>query len=175
TYKYLNAGPGAPAFVYVARADQQRLRQPLWGWFGQRDQFAMDLQYEPVPGIRSWLAGTPNIIGTALVDEGVAVIARAGIGAIRAKSELLVSFAGELAWDVLVPQGWTVVTPSESARRGGHLAIARRDADAVCAALIARGLVIPDFRAPDVLRLGFSPLVTRYVDVYDAISSVATL
>ncbi|MEY2397632.1 MAG: kynureninase [Actinomycetota bacterium] len=175
TYKYLNAGPGAPAFVYVARADQQRLRQPLWGWFGQRDQFAMGLQYEPVPGIRSWLAGTPNIIGTALVDEGVAVIARAGIGAIREKSERLVAFATELARDVLVPRGWTVVTPGDAAGRGGHLAIARRDADAVCAALIARGLVIPDFRAPDVLRLGFSPLVTCYVDVYDAISSVATL
>ena len=175
TYKYLNSGPGAPAFVYVARAHQSRFRQPLWGWFGQRDQFAMGLQYEPVDGVRSWLAGTPNIIGTALVDEGVAVIARAGIDAIRSKSEQLVAFAANLARDVLVPQGWSVVTPDDPARRGGHLAIARADAAAVCAELIARDLVIPDFRAPDVLRLGFSPLMTRFVGVYDAITSVATI
>src|SRR5205085_10647742 len=100
---------------------------------------------------------------------------RAGIDAIRSKSEQLVAFAANLARDVLVPQGWSVVTPDDPARRGGHLAIARADAAAVCAELIARDLVIPDFRAPDVLRLGFSPLMTRFVGVYDAITSVATI
>ncbi len=175
TYKYLNGGPGAPAFVYVARDHQARLQQPLWGWFGQRDQFEMAAQYDPADGIRAWMAGTPNILGTALVDEAVTVIARAGLPAIRAKSEQLVALAADLADELLAPRGWSVVTPREPARRGGHLAVARPDARAVCAALIDQDLVIPDFRAPDVLRLGFSPLTTRFVDVYDAVAAVATI
>jgi kynureninase len=131
--------------------------------------------YAPASDIRSWMAGTPNILGTALVDEGVALVEGAGIVAIRAKSESLVGFAIELADELLAPQGWTLVTPREPARRGGHVAVARADAHAVCGALIERQLAVPDFRAPDVLRLGFSPLMTRFVDVYDAIAAVATL
>lgn len=175
TYKYLNGGPGAPAFLYVARDHQTRLQQPLWGWFGQRDQFEMGAQYEPAAGIRSWMAGTPNIIGTVLVDEGIGIVARAGIAAIRAKSEQLVALAIDLADELLAPRGWTVVTPRNPASRGGHLAIARADARNVCATLIDKALVIPDFRTPDVLRLGFSPLMTRFVDVYDAVAAVATI
>jgi len=175
TYKYLNAGPGAPAFVYVARAHQDRLSQPLWGWFGQRDQFEMGPHYEPAEGVRAWLAGTPNIIGTALVDEAAAMIEKAGVTAIRAKSQHLVAYAIELADELLVSRGWSVITPREPQRRGGHLALARSDAQEVCATLIDQALVIPDFRAPDVLRLGFSPLVTRFVDVYDAIGAVASV
>ena len=173
TYKYLNGGPGAPAYVYVARDAQPHLRQPLWGWFGQRDQFEMGETYAPAEGIRSWLVGTPNILGTAAVDEGVAMIADAGIDAIRAKSERLVALAVELADSHLVPLGWSIVTPRAPERRGGHLAIAHPDARAVCAALIEADQVVPDFRAPDVLRLGFSPLHARFVDVYDAVTRVA--
>lgn len=175
TYKYLNSGPGAPAFVYVASAYQERFRQPLWGWFGQRDQFAMGPNYQPADGIRSWLVGTPNIIGSEIVDENVALIADVGIDAIRTKSEALVAFAQSVAEELLVPLGWTIATPSTPYRRGGHLAIARHDAETVCAELIARELVVPDFRAPDVLRLGFSPLPSRFVDVYDAIVSISAL
>lgn len=175
TYKYLNAGPGAPAFVYVARAHQARFRQPLWGWFGQRDQFAMGPNYTPADGMRSWLVGTPNIIGIEIVDESVALIADVGIGAIRAKSEALVAFAQSASEEMLTPLGWAITTPTAPYRRGGHLAIARHDAESVCVELIARELVVPDFRAPDVLRLGFSPLPSRFVDVYDAIAAISAL
>ena len=173
TYKYLNAGPGAPAFVYVSHDAQTTLRQPVWGWFGQRDQFEMGPTYEPADGIRSWLAGTPNLAGTVAVDEGVAMVEAAGIDAIRRKSEQLVALAGELANEHLLPLGWTVVTPREPSRRGGHLAIAHPDARAICAELVASEQVIPDFRAPDLLRLGLSPLHARFVDVYDAVTRVA--
>lgn len=175
TYKYLNSGPGAPAFVYVAASEQHRLRQPLWGWFGQRDQFSMGPDYEPADGIRSWLVGTPNIISTAIVDENVRFVADVGIDEIRRKSEALVAFGCEVAATALAPLGWVVVTPEDPVRRGGHIAIARHDAESVCAELIARDQVIPDFRAPDVLRLGFSPLMTRFVDVFDAIAAVRDL
>lgn len=175
TYKYLNSGPGAPAFVYVARAHQGRFRQPLWGWFGQRDQFAMGPHYNPADGMRSWLVGTPNIIGIEIVDENVRFIADVGIEAIRAKSEALVAFAQSASEEMLTSLGWTIVTPPTPYRRGGHLAIARHDAEAVCAELIARELVLPDFRAPDVLRLGFSPLPTQFVDVYDAVVAISSL
>lgn len=175
TYKYLNSGPGAPAYVYVARDAQPRLRQPLWGWFGQRDQFEMTELYEPAEGIRSWLVGTPNILATSIVDENVKVVAEAGIEAIRAKSEKLVALAEELADSLLVPQGWRVVTPREPHRRGGHLSVARDDAREICASLIARDLVVPDFRAPDVVRLGFSPLPTSFGDVDEAIRRISSL
>lgn len=175
TYKYLNSGPGAPAFVYVARDAQASVRQPLWGWFGQRDQFEMGERYDPADGVRAWLIGTPNILGTALVDAGVALVAEAGIEAIRAKSERLVALAETLADEWLVPQGWRVVTPRDPQRRGGHLAVARDDAREVCAALIARDLVVPDFRAPDVLRLGFSPLPTSFADVAEALRRIRDL
>jgi kynureninase len=173
TDKYLNSGPGAPGYVFVAHHVQPELRQPLWGWFGQRDQFAMGERYEPADGIRSWLVGTPNILATAIVDENVAVIAEAGIDAIRAKSERLVALAEHLAEASLVPQGWRIVTPRDSMRRGGHLSIARSDANDVCASLIAADRVVADFRAPDVLRLGFSPLPTSFADVAEAIRRVS--
>jgi kynureninase len=173
TYKYLNSGPGAPGYVFVAHHVQPELRQPLWGWFGQRDQFAMGERYEPADGIRSWLVGTPNILATAIVDENVAVIAEAGIDAIRAKSERLVALAEHLAEASLVPQGWRIVTPRDSMRRGGHLSVARSDAKDVCASLIAADRVVADFRAPDVLRLGFSPLPTSFADVAEAIRRVS--
>jgi kynureninase len=173
TYKYLNAGPGAPAFVYVGRDAQERVHNPMWGWFGQHDQFLMGPEYAPAAGMRSWLVGTPNVLGTAAVDEGVALIAAAGMEAIRAKSEALTALAVELADAHLVPLGWSLVTPRDPARRGGHVGFSHPMAKRVCDELNARHLVIADFREPDVLRLGFSPLHSRYVDVYDAIAATA--
>ena len=172
TYKYLNGGPGAPAFMYVRHELQRELRQPIWGWLGRRDPFEMAQGYEVMPGMQGFLSGTPPILGLVAVDEGVRLIAEVGIDAIRAKAIDLTEFAVGLADARLAGVG--VASPREPARRGAHVALAHRDAKALCARLIERG-VIPDFRRPDVIRFGFSPLTTRFVDVWDGVEALREL
>jgi kynureninase len=164
TYKYLNGGPGAPAYLYIRSDLQATLRNPIQGWFGQADQFEMGQGFRPAAGIAGWLTGTPGILGLAAAEEGIRVSAEAGIDAIRAKGIALTEYAIALhdAW--LGPLGFTLGSPREAARRGAHVAVRRHDARALTRALIAAG-VLPDFRAPDSIRLGLSPLTTRFVDV----------
>jgi kynureninase len=171
TYKYLNAGPGAPAFLYVRRSLQAELRNPVQGWFAQRDQFAMDQGFTPVDGIGAWLVGTPGIVALAAVAEGAAVVADAGIERIRAKSAALTAFAVELhdAW--LEPLGFSLGSPRDPDRRGSHVAVRHPDARRLCRGLIDRQ-VIPDFRAPDSIRLGLSPLTTSFGDVRAGIAAL---
>jgi kynureninase len=175
TYKYLNAGPGAPAFLYVARELQPRLRSPIWGWFGQRDQFAMERDYDPVEGIGRFLAGTPPVLDLAAVEEGVKVTAEAGVDGLREKSLALCELIIELhdAW--LAPLGFELGSPRDGARRGSHVSVRHPEAWPICRALIERADVIPDFRGPDSIRLGVAPLYTRFVDVYDAIDRLRGL
>lgn len=174
TYKYLNGGPGAPAFLYIRRALQGEMRNPIQGWMGQRDQFAMGQGYDPQPDIRAWLTGTPTILALAAVDEGVALVVEAGLDRIRAKSVALTEYAIELhdAW--LAPLGFTVGSPRDAAGRGAHVSVRRADAERLCAALMAAG-VGTDFRAPDSIRLGLSPLTTRFRDVWTAVSRLREL
>jgi kynureninase len=174
TYKYLNGGPGAPAFLYVRTALQGELRNPIQGWFGRRDQFAMGQGYEPMPGVGSWLTGTPAILGLAAAEEGVRVVAEAGITAIRAKAVKLTEYAIALhdAW--LAPLGFDLGTPRDPARRGAHVAVRRADAKRLCQELIRAG-VITDFREPDSIRLGLSPLTTSFADVRTAIERLRDL
>ena len=173
TYKYLNAGPGAPAFVYVAEHLHEQLRSPIWGWFGQADQFAMERPYDPHPSIRRFLAGTPPIMGVVSVEEGARLVAEAGVAAIREKSvaqtELLIALA-----DAWLP-GFEVASPRDAARRGSHVALRHPDAARIERALIERAQVVPDFRGPDLLRLGVAPLYTRFVDVWDAMDRLRRL
>jgi kynureninase len=175
TYKYLNAGPGAPAFLYVAGELQPRLRSPIWGWFGQRDQFEMDRPYDPVDGIGRFLAGTPPILELAAVEEGVRLTAEAGIQALREKSlaqcELIVALHD--AW--LAPLGFELGSPRDPARRGSHVSLRHPEAWPICRALIERADVVPDFRGPDSIRLGVAPLYTRFVDVWDALDRLRGL
>jgi kynureninase len=175
TYKYLNAGPGAPAFLYVRREHVKGLRQPIWGWFGQRDQFAMAQGYDPAPDVSRFLVGTPHVLGAALVEEGAALLAEAGIGRLRAKgialTELLIALYD--AW--LAPLGLTLASPRDPEARGSHVAIGHPDAFRICRALIERAGVIPDFRAPDRIRLGPAPIVTRFTDVWDAMDRLRTV
>jgi kynureninase len=168
TYKYLNAGPGAPAFLYVRHDLQEGLRQPVWGWFGQRDQFEMGQGYEPAPGIGRFLTGTPDVIGTVAVQEGARLIAEAGIGRLRAKAVALTGMLIDLADAWLAPHGIAVGSPRPAARRGAHVTLAHPDAWRISQALIRRG-VIGDYRTPDRLRLGPAPLYTRFADVWDAL------
>lgn len=171
TYKYLNGGPGAPAYMYVSRELQSELRQPIWGWLGRRDPFEMAPGYEAAEGMRGFLSGTPPVLALSAVDEGVRVVAEAGIDAIRAKGSALTELAIALSDNRLAPLGVTVASPRDPARRGAHVALAHPHARSLCARLIEAG-VIPDFRRPDVIRFGFSPLTTRFVDVWDGVDAL---
>ena len=169
TYKYLNAGPGAPAYLYVASELLPRLRSPIWGWFGQRDQFAMERPYDPMDGIGRFLAGTPPVLDLAAVEEGVRLTADAGVDRLRDKSgslcELIVALHD--AW--LAPLGFELGSPRDPVRRGSHVSLRHPEAWPICRALIELAAVVPDFRGPDSIRLGVAPLYTRFVDAWDAI------
>ena len=164
TYKYLSAGPGAPAFLYVRRELQTVLRNPIQGWFAQRDQFAMGPRFDPDRGIRAWLAGTPGILAVAAVEEGVRLTAEAGMAQIRQKSTDLTEFGVELFDEQLAPLGCFLGSPRDPARRGSHIAIRHPRAKELTGQLIARG-VITDFREPDSIRFGMPPLTTSFSDV----------
>jgi kynureninase len=175
TYKYLNAGPGAPAFLYVREELQGRLRTPIQGWFGQREQFEMDRSYDPEPGMRGFLAGTPPILALAAVEEGARLIGEAGMGALSEKTRGLTQLVVELHDDRLAALGFELASPRDSAVRGGHVSLAHPEAWPICRALIERAHVVPDFRGPDSIRLGLPPLYTRFVDVYDAVERMRGL
>jgi kynureninase len=164
SYKYLNGGPGAPAFAYVAERWHGRLRQPVQGWFGAADPFAMGPGYEPAPGIRQIVSGTPPILALQPIHEMVALIEEAGIDRIRAKSLQLTDFVIDYADALLAPLGVRVATPRDPERRGSHVTIEHPDFRATTARLWERG-VIPDFRSPQGIRIGLSPLSTTFAEV----------
>lgn len=174
SYKYLNAGPGAPAFLYVREDLIERLRSPIQGWFGQSDQFAMERPYDPAPGIERFMAGTPPIAGLIAVREGAALVAEAGVAELAAQAAALTDRLIALADERLAPLGFTVGSPREAARRGAHVALRHPDAWRITRALAAAG-VVGDFRPPDILRLGVSPLYTRAEDVDDALERLRAL
>jgi kynureninase len=175
SYKYLNGGPGAPAWRYVRSGLQASMRQPIWGWWGQRDQFAMGATYDPVPGIARFTAGTPAMLGTVAVGCGITPLLSAGLPALWAKTRRLVALLARRAEELLLPLGATVASPPDPGRRGGHLAVSHPDAYNAARLLIDRGLVVPDFRPPDVLRLAPVALYTRFVDVWDAVERTAAV
>jgi kynureninase len=175
TYKYLNAGPGAPAFLYAREELQSALRTPIQGWFGQREQFQMERNYDPEPGIRGFLAGTPPILLLAAVEEGARLVGEAGIAALRDKAIALTELIVELHDAHLAPLGFEFASPRDPARRGAHVSLAHAEAWSICRALIERARVIPDFRGPDSIRLGVPPLYTRFTDVYDALERLRAL
>lgn len=174
TYKFLNGGPGAPAYLYVRRELQDELNPPIQGWFAQREQFDMGSNFERRPGIGGWLVGTPPIISLTAAQAGIEVIAEAGIDAIRAKSVALSEFAIALSDAWLAPVGCSVGSPRDSTRRGSHIAIRHPDARRLTRALIDRD-VIPDYRAPDSIRIGLSPLTTSFANVHAGLSALRDL
>jgi kynureninase len=175
TYKYLCAGPGAPAFVYVRREHHHALRQPIWGWFAQSDQFAMGPEFDPVDGIGSWLTGSPDVLGISAVEEGVTLLAAAGIERLRLKGMALTKLMVELADAWLEPLGFELASPRTPAARGSHVALAHRDAGSIARALRDLVGVVPDFRAPDRLRFGPAPIASRFVDVWEAMDRIRSL
>ncbi|WP_232678076.1 aminotransferase class V-fold PLP-dependent enzyme [Nocardioides sp. R-C-SC26] len=169
TYKYLNGGPGAPAFAYVAARLVDELRQPIRGWMGVRDPFAMGPDYEPAPGIRRLLSGTPPVIGMLAVQDMLDVIGEVGIDAVRAKSVALTSAA--VAWAAERLPEVRLASPSDPARRGGHLTWTHPAMREVTAALWRRD-VLPDYRDPGGLRLGLSPLSTSFAETSAGLDAV---
>jgi kynureninase len=175
TYKHLNGGPGSPSFLHVREDLQPGLRTPVQGWFGQTDQFEMERDFDPLPGVQGFVTGTPNIPALVAIEEGARLTDEAGIDRLRAKAERLTAYLVDLHDDWLQPLGFELGSPRDAARRGGHVSLRHPEAWPICRALIDVEKVIPDFRGPDSLRLGLPPLYTRFVDVYDALDRVRRL
>lgn len=169
TYKYLNGGPGSPAFAWVATRHHAHFRQPLSGWWGHAAPFAMQPHFEPTSGIRQALCGTQPVVSLALVECGLDIFGKTTIGAIRAKSLALTDLFIDLIETQCSAHPLTLVTPREHAKRGSQVSIAHPHGYAIMQALIARG-VIGDYREPHIMRFGFTPLYTRFVDVWDAVA-----
>ena len=167
TYKYLNGGPGAPAFLYVRRDLQDKALSPIWGWFGQKAPFAFDLEYKPSPDIKRFLVGTPPILSLSAMEAAVDVVLEAGIDRIRRKSVDLTSYLIYLFDTFLAPLEFTLGSPREADRRGSHVSIRHPEGYRINRALIEEMNVLPDFREPDNIRLGLAPLYTSFADVWE--------
>ncbi len=174
TYKYLNGGPGAPAFLYVATRHHERLQQPIWGWLGRADPFEMAQGYVPGAGISNMLSGTPPVLGLTATSVGIELTIEAGISAIRTKAATITDYAIELIDEQLAPLGCTVGSPRDPRERGSHVALVHPEARTLSQRLRKKGVVV-DFRTPDVIRLGLSPLTTEYTEVYDGLDRIKQL
>ena len=172
-YKYLNGGPGAPAFLYVAKHLQNELRSPISGWMGHADPFAFAGRFKPVHGIRRFLTGTPSILGLAALDCGLDTFAEVELKAIEAKAEALTQAFIEAVED-RCGEGVTLASPRDPTERGSHVCFAHPQGYAVMQALIARG-VIGDFRPPDLMRFGFAPLYNSFEDAWGAADTLGQI
>ncbi len=174
TYKYLNGGPGAPAFLYVAEHLHERLVSPLRGWMGHADPFAFTDGYVPAPGIARFLAGTPPMLSMAALESGVDAFAGVDMDALWAKSIALFDLFADLVEERCFGHGLACITPSGPELRGSHISYRHPHAFELCQALIAGG-VIGDFRAPDTIRFGLTPLYLGFVDVWRAVEAMADI
>ena len=172
TYKYLNGGPGSPAFLYVRRALQGSLTNPIVGWWGHADPFAFDLDFRPADGIRRFHTGTMPVLSLATIDAGLADVTAAGIDRLRAKSVSLTEFFIDQWEEHLEELGFVLASPRDPAIRGSHVSLSHPDAWPIDRAVIEIGKVVPDFRAPDNLRFGLAPLYNSHLDVHTAIQRI---
>jgi kynureninase len=172
TYKYLNGGPGSPAFLYVRKELQAEALSPIWGWFGENSPFSFDLQYTPAEGIKRFVCGTPPTLSLLAMESGIDLTVEAGMKRIREKSILLTSYMIYLYDEILKPQSFTLGTPRDVAMRGSHVSIRHPEGYQISQALIEEMNVIPDFREPDNIRLGLAPLYTSFADVWVTIDRI---
>jgi kynureninase len=171
TYKYLNGGPGSPAFVFAAARLHEAMRQPLVGWHGHVRPFAFEPDYAPAPGIRQFACGSPPIVAFASLEGSLEVWQHVELPALFAKGQALCDLLIELVEPCLAAGGLELVSPRDPARRGSHVALRHPGALAIVDELARRG-VLGDFRAPDIIRLGIAPLYLRYVDIWDAAAAI---
>ncbi|MDQ2690970.1 MAG: kynureninase [Chloroflexota bacterium] len=172
TYKYLNGGPGAPAFQYVNKRIQDDVTSPIWGWWGQKNPFEFDLDYQPAPGVQRFLAGTAPMLSTLAMEEALIPLLEAGMDALRAKSILMTDYASYLTDELLAPLGFSLGSPRDPARRGSHISIRHEEGYRINRAMIEEMNVIPDFRAPDNIRLGFAPLYISFTDIWEGFDRI---
>jgi kynureninase len=172
TYKYLNGGPGAPAFLYVRRDLQEEALSPIWGWFGQRAPFDFELGYEPTAGVARFLVGTPPILSLLAMESALDLLLEAGMERIRRKSVRLTSYLVYLAEAALAPLGFALGSPRDPARRGSHVSVRHPQGYQINRAMIEEMKVLPDFREPDNIRLGLSPLYTSFAEVWEAVDRI---
>jgi len=166
TYKYLNGGPGAPAFLYVNKSIQEKLSSPIWGWWGQKNPFDFELDYSPAPGVQRFMAGTQPMISMLTMEAAIEPLLQAGMDALRAKSILMTDYAAFLSDELLAPLGFSLGSPHDPARRGSHISIRHEEGYRINRALIEEMNVIPDYREPDNIRLGFAPLYISFTDIW---------
>ena len=175
TYKYLNGGPGSPAFLYVRKELQDELLSPIWGWFGASKPFDFDLEYQPAEGISRFLVSTPHILSMEAIRPAIDLLLEVGIDDLREKSVQQSEYLLFLFREWLKPLGYTLGSPTDPDKRGSHISLRHPEAYRICRALIdpdpeeSNLRVIPDFRAPDNIRLGIAPLYTSYRDIHRAL------
>ncbi len=172
TYKYLNGGPGAPAFLYVRHDLQDELISPIWGWFANRAPFAFELDFAPASGITHYLAGSPPILSMLAMEASLDLVLEAGIERIRKKSIAQTSYLIDLFDQRLAPLGFSLGTPRDPAQRGSHVSIRHPEGYRINRALIEEMALIPDFRAPDNIRLGIAPLYTSFEEIDEAVERI---
>jgi kynureninase len=173
TYKYLNGGPGAPAFLYVRRDLQETLVNPIRGWFGQRDAFHFALDYEPRRGIGRFLTGTPPLLSLGMVEPGIDLLLEAGLDRLRAKSVQQTEYLIALSDALLHPLGFTLNSPRDTAQRGSHVSFGHAEGWRIDQALIEEMCVLPDFRHPDNIRFGIAPIYTSFSEIREAVVRLA--
>lgn len=171
-YKYLNGGPGAPAFLYIRRDLQERLRNPISGWMGHKDLFQFDMRYQPAESLRKFLTGTQPLASLALIEPGVDLLLEAGMSELRAKSIAQTEYLIGLWEALLAPQGFSLNSPRDARQRGSHVSIGHAEGLRIDLALINDLKVLPDFRAPDNLRLGIAPIYTSYRDIHAGVQRI---
>lgn len=176
TYKYLNGGPGSPAFLYVRKDLQDKLISPIWGWFGEKNPFEFELKYRPGDGIKRFLAGTPPVLALKTIEPTLDMMIEAGMNSIRNKSVSQSDYLLRLAERFLYPLGFMPGSPTDPEMRGSHVSLRHPEAYRICRALIdpdvGGAVVIPDFRDPDNIRFGITPLYTTYTEIFMAIREI---
>lgn len=175
TYKYLNGGPGSPAFLYVRKDLQKELLPPIWGWFADKSPFAFNLDFSPADNISRFQISTPHILSMAGIEPALGILFEAGVDRLREKSIKQTDYLIYLAEEILIPLGFEIGSPLESSQRGSHVSLRHPEAYRICRALIdpqpedTNLKVIPDFRAPNNIRLGIAPLYTSFTDIHRAL------
>jgi kynureninase len=179
TYKYLNGGPGSPAFLYVRQDLQKQLSQPLWGWFAAGNPFEFDLEFTPANNISRFRVGTPAMLSMKALEPAIELFLEADMEQIRAKSIQQTEYLIFLAEEWLTPLGFTIGTPRQPEIRGSHVSLRHADAYRINRAMIESPppdvKVIPDFRAPDNIRMGIAPLYTKFTEIYLALDRMRTI
>lgn len=172
TYKYINGGPGSPAFLFVRNELQKRLNNPITGWMSQKNQFDFEYGYDPLPGIDQFLTGTPPVMSIAPIEVGVDILLEAGMDRIRLKSVQQTEYLIALWQELLRPYGFSLNSPTNFDRRGSHISIGHPEGWRINQCMIQEMRIIPDFRAPDNIRLGITPLYTTFVELHTAVSRI---